>query len=242
MRCIRLLLEYDGTDFVGWQAQPNGRSVQGEITRVLEEVLQEHVNLIGAGRTDSGVHARGQVAGFRTNSELAPDTILKALNGMVPEDICIRTAEEVRPDFHARYDARSRMYRYFISRTPLAIGRRYHWQLKYPLDLDIMRIVAGQVMGRHDFRAFCSKEEEVENTVCTVMTSTWVAEETRLVYEVRADRFVHGMVRALVGTMVDIGRGYTPLSDFLLILDSKDRTKSGMTAPAQGLVLEDVAY
>lgn len=235
-------MEYDGTDFVGWQIQKNGRSVQEEITRVLDQVLQEHVNLIGAGRTDAGVHARGQVANFRTNSTLSTGSILGALNGTLPADIYVYSVTDVPERFHARYDATARVYRYYISFRPSSIGRQYQWFVKYDLNLDAMNSAAFQVVGVHNFRSFCRTLADLPHYRCTVGKSVWVRAGDMLVYEIRADRFLHGMVRALVGTMVDVGRGYTPLTAFREILDAEDRRKAGMAAPPHGLVLEEVLY
>jgi len=249
MRNIKLLLEYDGTNFVGWQTQENGRSVQEEITKVLSQVLQEPINLIGAGRTDSGVHARGQVANFRSNSTLVTKSILSALNGMLPDDISVRSAVEVHENFHARYDARGRVYRYYISQRPLAIGRQYHWHVKQALDLDVMNALGSEILGEHDFESFCKSVAELDNCRCTVSESKWEKIQPAssggngtLVYEICANRFLHGMVRSLVGTMVDIGRGSTPASAFQDIMSAKDRRKAGMTAPPHGLFLEEVRY
>jgi len=242
MRDIRLVIEYDGTAFVGWQTQANGRSVQEEITKVLDQILQEPINLIGAGRTDSGVHARGQVGSFRTSSSLGLGSIHSGLNGILPEDIYIRSVEEAPPGFHARYDARERVYRYFISLKPTAIGRFYQWYVKYDLHVAAMNVVAGQIVGDVDFESFCKYEADVNHYRCTVMHSAWTQTGEMLIYEIRANRFLHGMVRALVGTMVDVGRGYTAVENFSAILEARDRRKAGMAAPAQGLFLEEITY
>ncbi len=242
MRAIKLIIEYDGTNFVGWQTQANGRSVQEEITKVLEQILQEPVSLIGSGRTDSGVHARGQVARFRFENALGIGSILSGLNGILPEDIYVRSAEEVPEGFNARFDAKDRVYRYFISTTPSAIGRYYHWYVKYDLNIPSMNSVAEQIVGEHDFESFCKYEADVNHYRCTVTKSGWKQEGGLLVYEIRANRFLHGMVRALVGTMVDVGRGFIPVAAFHEIMLAKDRRKAGMAAPAHGLFLEEVNY
>jgi tRNA pseudouridine38-40 synthase len=242
MRDIKLVIEYDGTAFVGWQTQANGRSVQEEITKVLDQILQEPVNLIGAGRTDSGVHARGQVASFRTSSTLGLGSIYSGLNGILPDDVYIRSVEEAPPGFHARYDARERVYRYFISLKPTAIGRFYQWYVKYDLHLSAMNDVAALILGEHDFESFCKYEADVNHYMCTVLHSAWTQSGETLVYEIRANRFLHGMVRALVGTMVDVGRGYTAAEGFSAIMGARDRRKAGMAAPPQGLFLEEVVY
>ncbi len=242
MRNIKLTLEYDGTDFVGWQSQTNGRNVQDEITNVLDQVLQEPITLIGAGRTDSGVHARGQVANFRTNSSLGVSSILNALNGTLPEDIYVHSAIEVDEKFHSRFDARERLYKYYISLIPAAIGRQYQWFVKYDLDLSLLNQVAAQLVGEHDFESFTKSESLVPHHRCTVFKSEWTKMPSMLIYEIRANRFLHGMVRALVGTMVDIGRGYIPVTAFKDIMSAKDRRKAGMAVPPSGLFLEEVSY
>jgi tRNA pseudouridine38-40 synthase len=241
-RAFKLTIEYDGTDFVGWQSQINGRAVQDEITRALRQIVQEDVTLIGSGRTDSGVHARGQVAGFRTGSRITPAKLLSALNGVLPRDICIHSVEAVPPGFHARFDARVRRYRYFISRTTSAVDRRFCWFISSPLDIPTMETIAKRCAGVHDFSAFCRHATEVEDRVCAVSRSGWTVEGARLIYEIAADRFVHGMARALVGTMVDIGRGKIAAQEFDAILASCDRRRAGVAAPAQGLFLEEVKY
>ena len=242
MRNLKIVIEYDGTDFVGWQSQINGRAVQDEIASVLSGVLQEKISLHGAGRTDSGVHARGQVAHFQTNSTLAASSILNALNGLLPEDISIHSVEEVPEAFHSRFDARERVYRYYICIEPSAIERRFSWFVKYDLDLQTMNEAANLILGEHDFESFCKYEAEVDHYRCTIIESRWTRMSAKIVYEVRANRFLHGMVRALVGTMIDVGRGSISVSQFKEIMTAKDRKKAGMAAPPHGLFLEEVVY
>jgi tRNA pseudouridine38-40 synthase len=242
MRTLKLVIEYDGTDFVGWQTQANGRSVQEEIEKVLSSVLQEPVSLIGAGRTDSGVHARGQVGSFTTASAMGSASVFSALNGLLPEDVYIASVEEVPEGFHARYSARERLYRYYISLTPSAINRRYEWYVKYDLHVAAMNRIAASLLGEHDFESFCKHDADVDNYRCTIMTSCWRETPGKLMYEIRGNRFLRGMVRALVGTMVDVGRGYTPVDAFPGIVDARDRRKAGMASPPHGLFLEEVVY
>jgi tRNA pseudouridine38-40 synthase len=242
MRNIKLIIEYDGTEFVGWQRQPNGRSVQEEIEKTLSSITQERVTIVGAGRTDSGVHARGQVANFFTDGALTVNDFQRALNGMLPEDIVIHSAEEIGTDFSARYSASSREYKYFISLKPGAVNRKYCWHLRYPFEIEKMNRAAEMILGIHNFQAFCKNDSEVEHHRCEVFNSVWNLENDMLVYTVRANRFLQGMVRALVGTMVNIGRGYTPEEDFPMILASNDRSRAGQAAPARGLFLERVTY
>jgi tRNA pseudouridine38-40 synthase len=169
-------------------------------------------------------------------------SIQSGLNGILPEDIYIHAVEEVSEGFNARYDAKERMYRYFISMKPTSIGRHYQWYVKYDLNIVSMNAVASQLIGDRDFESFCKFEADVRHHRCTVVTSVWKETPGMYVYEVRANRFLHGMVRALVGTMVDVGRGFIPVSAFRDIMMSKDRRKAGMAAPPQGLFLEEVTY
>ena len=242
MRNVRLLLEYDGTNFVGWQSQREGRSVQGEIESALCTILQEPVSVIGAGRTDAGVHARGQVANFRTNSPLSVDEIRGGLNGVLPEDVAVLECGEVPIDFHSRYSAKVRSYSYRILLVPSALLRNYSWCLRYRLDVDVMQRASEMVIGKRSFESFCKAGSDVDHYECVVSHSHWTKNGPELVYEIRADRFLYGMVRALVGTMVDVGRGYRSLDDFSDIIQKKDRREAGMSAPARGLVLESVTY
>jgi tRNA pseudouridine38-40 synthase len=242
VRDIKMVMEYDGTDYVGWQIQANGRSVQEQITRVLDQVLQEPITLTGSGRTDSGVHARGQVASFRTSSSLGVGSILSALNGLLPEDIYVHSVEEAPEGFNARYDARERVYRYYVTLAPVAIGRQYQWYVKYDLNVSLMNTIASQIVGEHDFESFCKYDADVNHYRCEVARSVWTEVPGHLTYEIRANRFLHGMVRALVGTMIDIGRGYTAADAFPEIVAAHDRRKAGMAVPPHGLFLEEVLY
>ena len=243
MRNFRLLIEYDGTDYSGWQRQENGRTVQGDIETVLFRILQEKVNLIGSGRTDAGVHARGQVANFRSGTQLGPREILRGLNALLPEDILVREAEEVSPGVHARDDARNRTYTYLIALEPTAILRKFSWFVAYKLDILSMERAALALVGKHDYGSFCKAGSAAGNCICTVGNAVWqTGDSSFLKFLISADRFVHGMVRTLVGTMVDVGRNYTTYEEFLAIMEMKDRKCAGITAPAKGLVLEEVVY
>lgn len=241
-RNIKLLLEYDGTGFVGWQVQAQGRSVQGELEVTLKHLLQDNVNVIGSGRTDAGVHARGQVANFRTKSGWPVMEIHRALSATLPEDIVVRTAEEVPLEFHSRYNAIERRYQYFISMAKRAVERQYCWYIPYALDLAAMNRASELAHGRHDFEAFSKADSGVSSFVCTVNSAEWRNEDSYFIFQIRADHYVRGMVRALVGTMVDVGRGSRTVDEFNAILLKRDRSKVGSAAPARGLFLEDVRY
>lgn len=242
MRNIKLLLEYDGTNYAGWQRQENERTIQGEIEAVLARVLQEEVDVIGAGRTDAGVHARGQVANFHTNSSLSLREVHRALNGLLPDDIVALGVEEVPDDFHARYSARARTYSYLLTLQPTALERNFSWYVTYRLNVDLMQGVAKEVIGQHNFASFCKAQSEVNNHLCTVSVSDWILSGPMLRYTITANRFLHGMVRALVGTMIDVGRGYTSVDEFKDMLNHTDRKRAGIAVPARGLVLESVVY
>jgi len=242
MKTFKLVIEYDGTDFVGWQVQPNGRSVQGVLQAALAQLTGSNVSVIGAGRTDAGVHARGQVAHIRVETALDAEAILHGLNSLLPEDVVVHDVVQVDNTFHARYSARERTYRYIIVRHRTAIDRRIAWYVKYRLNVELMQKAASMILGVHDFRSFAAAKTETKNFHCTVTYSEWIEVEDKLVYEIRSNRFLHGMVRALVGTMVDIGRGHIALEEFPRILESRNRSRAGISAPAHGLVLESVRY
>jgi tRNA pseudouridine38-40 synthase len=242
MPTIRLLIEYDGTDYVGWQFQTNGRSIQEEIEKAIKQILQTDIRITGAGRTDAGVHAHGQVASFVVDKEVEIATLAKSLSSVLPQSIVIREAAEALPGFNARYDAKKRRYSYSISQEPTAIRRNYCWQVFQQLDFDFMKRCAEQIVGEHGFRAFCKVEDDVHQHCCTVTSAEWVKSNALVVFEITANRFLHGMVRTLVGTMVNVGRGHTRMDEFEKILESNDRATAGMAAPAKGLVLEEIYY
>jgi tRNA pseudouridine38-40 synthase len=242
MPTIRLIIEYDGTDYVGWQFQTNGRSIQEEIEKAIKQILQVNIRITGAGRTDAGVHARGQVASFFIGKDVEINTLAKRLNSVLQHSIVIREAAETEAGFNARYDAIKRRYSYSISQEPTAIQRNYCWQVFQKLDIDLMQKCAQQIIGEHGFRAFCKVEDDLHQHSCTITSAEWVKNNKLLIFEITANRFLHGMVRSLVGTMVNVGRGHTMMDEFAKILESKDRTAAGMSAPAKGLVLEEIIY
>ncbi|MGD1046272.1 MAG: tRNA pseudouridine(38-40) synthase TruA [Bacteroidota bacterium] len=242
MPTIRLIIEYDGTDYVGWQFQINGRSVQEEVEKAINQILQSNIRITGGGRTDAGVHARGQVASFSVERDVEIDLLAKSMNAILPYSIVVREAAEVSIDFNARHDAKSRRYTYLISQMPTAIQRNYCWQVFQKLDFEIMQACAQQIIGEHDFRSFCKVETDLHQHRCTISSAEWKRENGLLVFEIIANRFLHGMVRTLVGTMVNVGRGHTKIEDFADILEAKDRSAAGMAAPAKGLFLEEILY
>ena len=239
---IRLIIEYDGTDYVGWQFQINGRSVQEEVEKAIKQILQSNIRITGGGRTDTGVHARGQVASFSVERDIEINLLSKSLNSVLPRNIVVREAAEAPKDFNARHDAKSRRYSYFISQEPTAIQRNYCWQVYQKLDVKLMQTCAKQIIGEHGFRSFCKVETDLHHHRCTISSAEWKQIDGLLVFEITANRFLHGMVRTLVGTMVNVGRGHTKIEDFNNILEAKDRSAAGISAPAKGLFLEEIIY
>ncbi|MFQ5868539.1 MAG: tRNA pseudouridine(38-40) synthase TruA [Candidatus Zixiibacteriota bacterium] len=241
-RNLKLTIEYDGTDFAGWQTQPNERTVQGEIEKVLTTILGKKIELVGSGRTDSGVHAFGQIANFKVGGEIDPAKLLHSLNSMLPNDVVIRELSEVPEDFHARYSAISRIYSYRIHLGRSALNHRHVWELPYDLGLEELKWCAEVIRGEHDFTSFCVAKSQKDDCSCEVLVADWKKVGRELLFHIEADRFLHTMVRSLVGTMVEVGRGFLPKEQFREILELEDRTKAGPTAPAKGLCLVAVRY
>ena len=240
----RLLIEYDGTDFSGWQRQARDPTIQGELEKALEIALRRRLAVVGSGRTDAGVHARGQVAHIRSEKPLDPFRLRRSLNGLLPEGIVVLSIAQADDDFHARYGARRRLYHYYISTAPRALERRLRWFVRPAPDFELMNHAAETLLGTHHFGALCRTRSETQNRICTVEHARWIAED-RLGdwrFEIAADRFLHGMVRAAVGTLIEIGHGKRPADDLARVLASQDRREAGRAAPAHGLVLEHVAY
>lgn len=244
MPTILLLLEYDGTHFAGWQLQPNGRSVQEVVERALAELLGEPVCLHAAGRTDAGVHACAMPAHFIAPRELPVRAYRDGLNRLLPPDVAVYEAYRVADDFHARFMARQKWYRYTIDRrsvrSPLS-GRR-SWQLRSPLDLTAMREAAALLVGEHDFAAFRASGCAARTTVRRLDSIDLVEDGTLLHIDVRGSGFLRNMVRMLVGTLVEIGRGQRPAADIALLLARRDGVRVGATAPPHGLCLMAVTY
>jgi tRNA pseudouridine38-40 synthase len=245
MRNIRLLLEYDGTRYHGWQRQKNALTIQEVLEAALGQLTGEAVSVIGSGRTDAGVHARGQAANFRTASHIPLKAFHEGLNSLLPEDIAVLEAVEAPPEFHARKSARAKTYEYRIlnraTRSPL--NHHYAWWIERPLDLEAMDRAAQALLGQHDFTAFQASGSGIKNTVREVFSSKWRRErEDWLIYAITANGLLRGMVRSLVGTMVEVGRGKFPADHLKQVLESRDRRGAGPTAPAPGLYLVEVIY
>jgi len=242
LRNFKLTVEYDGTDFHGWQVQPGLRTVQGELQKALERQLGEPVKLSVAGRTDAGVHASGQVASFRSATVLPLKAIEAGTNSFLPEDVRIMLVEEVGGEFDARRSALARLYRYTIVRRRSPLALRYAYEVEETLDTRAMSAAAALLQGEHDFAAFALKHDDRDYTVCRVETARWREYPDRLVFEIKADHFLRGMVRAIVGTLLQVGKGRLAKDEINSIILNRDRSLLGPTAPAKGLCLVKVYY
>ena len=251
MRHFKLTIAYDGTDFRGWQMQSGKPTIQGEIVSVLRRITQENVQVHGAGRTDAGVHALGQVASFRTQSALSAAEFQRALNALLPPTIRIVGADEVGPDFHARWSAIGKIYRYRLYRGKVVPPAIWHFVLHYPfpLDEDAMRIAASRFVGPHDFAAFAastgSEDDDRERSSTREIYASDISRSEdgeELVYTVRGRSFLRYMVRKIVGTLLEVGRGRMVPDDILRLYQLRDRSKSGPTAPPQGLCMVEVLH
>jgi tRNA pseudouridine38-40 synthase len=243
MTTVRLDIEYDGAGFRGWARQPGLRTVQGELEAALATVLREPVTLTVAGRTDTGVHARGQVASFETGAELPPD-LARSLNGVGPDDVAV-TAAGVAPDgFDARRDARSRTYRYRVyarpSPSPFERDRALWWP--HRIDHEALDACAAALPGSHDFTAFTPTQTDHVRFERDVLAAAWEQEGDVLSFLITADAFMRNMVRALVGTQLEVASGRRSVEDFIQLLNGAPRSKAGETAPPHGLYLESVSY
>jgi len=245
MPTLKLTIEYDGTDFVGWQVQPEGRSVQATIERALAKLLGEPVRITGSGRTDAGVHARGQVASFQTEKKLPLQAYVQGLNSLLPPDVSIADAAEVDPGFDARRSASGKRYLYRVSNRPSrsALRHRTHWEVFAPLDLEPMREAASLLLGTHDFSAFRAANCHARTTVRKLrQLEIRRIGDDELLFTVEATAFLKHMVRNLVGTLVEVGLGKRDAASISTLLQSRDRRLAGRTAPALGLTLDEVFY
>jgi tRNA pseudouridine38-40 synthase len=244
MRTLKITLAYDGTRFVGWQRQAEGESIQGSLEDALARFEGGPVVVHGAGRTDAGVHALGQVASARVTLPHDSATLTRALNANLPEEIRVVSVDDADDSFHARFSASGKTYRYRIRNTPVAdpFDRLFAWHLPEPLALDAMTRAAALLVGTHDFSAFRSVGGAVATPVRTVLRSEWRESGGLLTYEIAGDGFLRHMVRAIVGTLVEVGRGWRQVDEMASLLAGGARADAGPTAPAHGLFLVSVDY
>jgi len=245
LKNFKIIIEYDGTSYHGWQRQKNDRTIQEEIEKTLLTMTGKKTVLTASGRTDAGVHAFGQVANFTCDTDLSPQAFQNGLNSLTPDDIVITSCDLADEKFHSRFNAKSKIYNYRIlnRNLPAAINRQYAWFIRKTLDLVSMRRAAGHIIGSHDFKAFEGTGSPRSHTTRCVIKADIVEQENGLmVFEIEADGFLRFMVRNIVGTLVDVGLGKITSDDFKEILFSKDRSMAGATAPPNGLFLMQVKY
>ena len=245
MRRVRLFVAYDGTDYCGWQVQPNGITVEEVLNRELGRLTGEDIHIIGASRTDSGVHALMNVAVFDTASSIPPERMAYALNKRMPEDIVITKSDEVGADWHPRYqDNVRKTYEYHIYNAPVLnpLKRKYSAFVSFPMDVEKMRRGAAYLVGEHDFVSFCNVRTNVSDTVRTVEDVTVTEDGADIVIRISGNGFLYNMVRIIAGTLIRVGRGFYEPEKVREILEEKKRTAAGVTAPACGLVLVEIEY
>ena len=240
---FKLLLAYDGTAFHGWQTQLKDRTIQQELETALGQTQGgPPITVWGAGRTDAGVHAKGQVAHAFVDASLSAQQLLSAVNSYLPDDVRVLAVEAVAEDFHARYSATARRYSYSLTSGAVVLGRQYIWQVSRPFDGDLLHRCAAAVVGRHDFVGFVKANSEVDSSVCTVEISRWENRGEEWTYHLTANRFLHHMIRYLVGTMLEVAKGRHSVEAFIARLGGDLDGLAVQRAPANGLVLEEVSY
>lgn len=244
MRNIKISLEYDGTNYAGWQRQKNALTVEGKLEDALYKLIGKKIEVIGAGRTDAGVHSKMYVANFLIESNILPQEFCRAINSQLPEDIIILKSEEVELSYHARYMSKGKRYSYTLNNSKQchAIGRQYAFYYPYNINLEAMRKATGFIIGTRDFAAFRNKGSSAITTIRTISEIKITSKNDIIVFEITANGFLYKMVRIIVGTLLKVGRGIIKPQDIEAIIASKDRTKAGESVPAKGLCLEELYY
>lgn len=244
MRRIMLVVAYEGTNYCGWQVQPNGFTIEEVLNRELSRILKEDIKVIGASRTDAGVHAMGNVAVFDTNARIPGDKVSFALNQSLPEDIRIQLSKEVPADFHPRHCNTRKTYEYCIYNHNFEspIGRQFTYFVHRSLNIEDMQKAADQLVGTHDFKSFCNIHTHVEDTVRTIYVCQVIKQENNITIHIEGNGFLYNMVRIIAGTLIEVGCGLRKASDIEEILEAKDRECAGKTAPAKGLKLVEIKY
>lgn len=239
----KIVIEYDGTSFSGWQLQPAARTVQAVLeTALLPLENGDRINVHGAGRTDAGVHARGQVANFNLKAEMEPERLLGAINARLPDDVQVLSLIPAADDFHARFSAKRRHYSYRLTGVPMILGRQYCWSVKSEFDHGQLTDCANQILGEHDFVGFSKANSDVDSTSCKIEAASWETEGKYLIFKVCSNRFLHHMVRLLVGTSMEVARGRFTVGQFADQLSNRQGELIPYRAPAAGLVLEQIEY
>ena len=243
---ICLTIAYDGTRYGGWQIQKNSKTVQGELEKALKKILKEKIKVIGASRTDSGVHARAQVANFKTKKNFPPKRLQAALNANLPKDISVTNAKNASLKFHSQFDAKSKLYRYTILNSQIdePFLRPYYHKVPYRLNLPLMRKETKALSGKHDFKSFQAKSalSPIKNTKRTIKKVSIKKDKGFIYIDIKGTGFLYNMVRNIAGTLIEIGRGYFPEGSMKKILESRNRKEAGPTAPAKGLTLVEIKF
>lgn len=244
MRNIKLTIEYDGTNYAGWQKQKNALAIQEVLEGALYKVTGEAIEVIGSSRTDAGVHARGFVGNFHSDSSIPGEKFKNAINSMLPSDIVIIKSEDAASEFHARFDSIGKRYKYYIlnRNEPSAIYRNFIFHYRPPLDVKLMRSACSYFIGTHDFAAFRSLGSSAKTTVRNISKLEIVKEGDILIIDIAGNGFLYNMVRIIAGTLINVGRAKTSPAEIPEIIESKDRTRAGSVLPARGLCLEEVYY
>ena len=244
MRNLKLTLAYDGTNFHGWQIQPQLPTVQGALQQALQKLFNHEVNVTGSGRTDAGVHAHGQVANVETVRAMDTDAVLKGTNALLPPDIRVLSVEEVDPQFHARRSARAKTYEYHIWRDPIVspFHCRYVYAFRYPLDETLLDRGTAHFLGTHDFTSFCATATEIEDRTRTIFDATWLRSDAEWVFRIRGNGFLQYMVRTITGTLLEIGQRRIDPEQIPAMFTARDRRLAGPSVPAHGLHLIEVEY
>ena len=239
----KLLISYDGTNYCGWQNQPQAKTIQGEIESALKKIFQDKlIYLVGSGRTDSGVHALNQTANFNIKTNMTEFQIKNALNSNLNSSIFIISCNEVSINFHSRFSAIKREYLYNISKIYSPFNKKFEWFIKYDLDLDKLAACSKLIIGKHDFSRFCKTSSRKENNICDIFVSKWTMNHEKVFYNIVSDRFLHHMVRLLVGTMIEVAVGRISLSEFEKLVQNKSCSINPVKSPAKGLFLNKVFY
>jgi len=239
----KLTFEYDGTGFNGWQKQPHGRTVQGVIEQALSTFYQRKINVSGQGRTDAGVHAKAQIAHADLPSTYSIERLHRAMHGLLPKDVALVEAEVVSDNFHARFHAISRSYRYIVVNKPSPILRHYSWHVFKPIDISLLHQCAELILGKHDFVNFCIPQDQVNlTTICRINKSYWQTTDCGYEYRIQGNRFLRHLVRRLTGAMVRVADGTNQIEYFKELLSGMEKTQKAFAAPAKGLTLIEVEY
>ncbi len=240
----KIKIQYDGTNYSGWQSQPNRNTIQDEVLKAISKITNEDVNLIGSGRTDAGVHSLGQVANFRVERNYEIRKIKYSLNSILPNDISINEMNEVDENFHSRFDAKRRSYIYLISKEKSPFFGNYSYLYPYAnsVDFDRLRKISSALIGEHDFTSFCKTKTDTENKICKVNSIYWKDTRGLIIFMIEADRFLHGMVRTIVGTLLKLARANTDNDLLEEILSLQNREAAGESVPGKGLFLYKVKY